>query len=227
MSETAGPSAISTPTIHRDNVMAPTADIRFGMVQRVFTWLIRLIGWKVVGTWPPIERCVFLIAPHTSNWDLPIGLCAGFSSGILLEWSYGFMMKDVMFRGPLGPIMRRVGGLAVDRNSPHAAVQQMAKVFAERERFILAVTPEGTRSRRDHWKSGFYYIALEAKVPIVPVAFDYRLKEVGLGEPMTLSGDCDADVEAFRRFYQSVTPKRPENFGPIKFRDAEPPAGQA
>ncbi len=227
MSETVGTSALSAPKIHRDNVLAPTADIRFGMVQRVFTWLIRLIGWKVVGTWPPIKQSVFLVAPHTSNWDLPIGLCAGFSSGILLAWSYGFMMKDVMFRGPLGPIMRWLGGLAVDRTSPHAAVQQMAKVFAERERFILAVTPEGTRSRRDHWKSGFYYIALEAKVPIVPVAFDYRLKEVGLGEPLMLSGDLDVDVETFRRFYQDVTPKRPENFGPVKFRDGEPPAVQA
>ncbi len=226
MSETAGPSAISTPKIHRDTVFAPTTDIRFGMVQRIFDWAIRLIGWKVVGTWPPLKQCVFIVAPHTSNWDMLIGLCAGFSSGILLAWPYGFMMKDVMFRGPLGPIMRWLGGLAIDRNSPHAAVQQMAKVFVERERFILAVTPEGTRSRRNHWKSGFYYIALEAKVPIVPVAFDYRLKEVGVGEPMMLSGDCDADVEVFRQFYQGVTPKRPEHFGPVKFRDTEPPAGQ-
>lgn len=224
MSETVGPSALSTSKIHRSNVLAPTADIRFGMVQRIFNGAIRLIGWKVVGTWPPIKRCVFLVAPHTSNWDLPIGLCAGFSSGIFLAWSYGFMMKDVMFRGPLGPIMRRLGGLAIDRNSPHAAVHQMAQVFAERERFILAVTPEGTRSRRDHWKSGFYYIALEAKVPIVPVAFDYRLKEVGLGEPMMLSGNREADVELFRQFYQDVTPKCPEKFGPVKFRDTEPSA---
>lgn len=224
MSETAGTSALSAPKIHRDNVLAPTADIRFGMVQRIFTWLMRLIGWKVVGTWPPIDKCLFLVAPHTSNWDLPIGLCAGFSSGILRAWPYGFMMKDVMFHGPLGPIMRWLGGLAIDRSSPHAAVPQMAKVLAERERFILAVTPEGTRSRRDYWKSGFYYIALEAKVPIVPVAFDYRLKEVGLGAPITLSGDREADVELFRQFYQDVTPKCPENFGPVRFRDAEPSA---
>ena len=219
MNDSAGHQAV--PVINRDIVLAPPGDIRFGMVQRVFNWLIRLIGWKVVGTWPSIDKCLFLVAPHTSNWDLPIGLCAGFSSGILLAWPYGFMMKDVMFRGPLGPIMRWLGGLAIDRSSPHAAVPQMAKVFAERERFILAVTPEGTRSRRDYWKSGFYYIALEAKVPIVPVAFDYRLKEVGLGEPIALSGDREADVELFRRFYQNVTPKRPERFGPVKFRDAE------
>jgi len=219
MNDSAGHLAI--PIIHRDTILAPTADLRFGVVQRVFTWMIRLIGWKVVGTWPSCKRCVFMVAPHTSNWDLPIGLCAGFSSGILLAWPYGFMMKDVMFRGPLGPISRWLGGLAIDRRTPHAAVPQMAKVFAERERFILAVTPEGTRSHRPHWKSGFYYIALEAKVPIVPVAFDYRLKEVGLGQPMTVSGDREADAEIFRRFYQDVTPKRPEKFGPIKFRDVE------
>jgi len=222
MNDSAGHSAV--PVIHRDTVLAPTGDIRFGMVQRVSGWLIRLIGWKVVGTWPPVDKCVFMVAPHTSNWDFPIGLCAGFSSGILLAWPYGFMMKDVMFRGPLGPIMRWLGGLSIDRSRPHAAVPQMAQVIAERERFILAVTPEGTRSHRPHWKSGFYYISLEAKVPIVPVAFDYGLKEVGLGEPITLSGDREADVEVFRRFYQDVAPKRPENFGPIKFRDVEPAA---
>ena len=222
MNDPAGHTAV--PLIDRDTVLAPTADIRFGVVQRVANWLIRLIGWKVVGTWPPVKQFVFMVAPHTSNWDFPVGLCAGFSSGILLAWPYGFMMKDVMFRGPLGPLMRGLGGLSIDRNSPHDVVHQMAQVFDEREDFILAVTPEGTRSLRPHWKSGFYYIALQAKVPVVPVAFDYRLKEVGLGEPMTLSGDREADAEAFRRFYQDVTPKRPENFGPVKFRDVEPSA---
>lgn len=222
MNDSAGQRTV--PVIHRETILAPTADIRFGMVQRVFTWLIRLIGWKVVGTWPPLKQSVFMVAPHTSNWDLLVGLCAGFSSGIFLAWPYGFMMKDIMFRGPLGPIMRRLGGLSIDRSSPHDVVYQMAQVFDEHEEFILAVTPEGTRSRRPHWKSGFYHIALKAKVPIVPVALDYRLKEVGLGEPLTLSGDREADTEVFRRFYQGVTPKRPENFGPIKFRDVEPSA---
>jgi hypothetical protein len=220
MNDSAGHPAV--PVIDRDTVLAPTADIRFGMVQRGSNWLIRLIGWKVVGTWPPVKQFVFMVAPHTSNWDFPIGLCAGFSSGILLAWPYGFMMKDVMFRGPLGPIMRKLGGLSINRSSPHDVVHQMAQVFDEREEFILAVTPEGTRSLRPHWKSGFYYIALEANVPVVPVAFDYRLKEVGLGEPITLSGDREVDAEVFRQFYQGVTPKRPENFGPIKFRDVEP-----
>ena len=204
--------------INRENVMAPTRTIRYGLVQRVFNWIIRVIGWKVVGTWPPVRKFVFMVAPHTSNWDMPIGLIAGFSSGILLHWPYGFMMKDVMFRGPLGPIMRGLGGLSIDRQSPHDVVQQMADVFASRDDLVLAVTPEGTRSRREHWRSGFYYIALKAGVPIVPVAFDYRLKEVGLGDPIVLTGDRETDSEVFRAFYADVTPKRPENFGPIRFK---------
>ena len=204
--------------IDRDNVMAPTKTIRYGMVQRVFNWIIRIIGWKVVGTWPPVRKCVFMVAPHTSNWDMPIGLIAGFSSGILLHWPYGFMMKDAMFRGPLGPIMRKLGGLSIDRSSSHDVVQQMADIFSARDDLILAVTPEGTRSRREYWRSGFYHIAVAAGVPIVPVAFDYRHKEVGLGEPITLSGDREADCEIFRTFLQDVTPKRAENFGPIRFR---------
>lgn len=205
--------------IHRDVVLAPTANIRFGLTQRLFNWMIRLIGWRVVGQWPRPKQFVFMVAPHTSNWDMLIGLCAGFSSGILLAWPYGFMMKDVWFKGPMGPVMRWLGGLAIDRSSPHDVVRQMADVFAKRPQFILAVTPEGTRSRREHWRSGFYYIALEAGVPIVPVAFDYRLKEVGLGEPLTPTGNREADAERFRNFYRGVTPRRPENVGPVRFRD--------
>ena len=221
MGNPAGSTAVSVPVIDRETVHAPTRTIRYGWRQRVANVLIRLIGWKVVGTWPPVLKFVFMVAPHTSNWDMPIGLIAGYSSGILLAWPYGFMMKDIMFRGPLGPIMRALGGLAIDRSSPHDVVQQMADVLARRERLILAVTPEGTRSRRDYWKSGFYYIALSAGVPIVPVAFDYQKKEVGLAAPMTLSGDREADAERFRAFYDGVTPKRPENFGPVRFRPQE------
>jgi 1-acyl-sn-glycerol-3-phosphate acyltransferase len=204
--------------IDHDHVMAPTSTIRYGMVQRVFNWIIRLIGWKVVGTWPPVRKFVFMVAPHTSNWDMPIGLIAGFSSGILLHWPYGFMMKENMFRGPLGPIMRKLGGLAINRSSANDVVQQMADIFAEHDDLILAVTPEGTRSHQEYWKSGFYYIAIAAKVPIVPVAFDYGRREVGLGEPITLTGDREKDIEVFRAFFQGVTPKRPKNFGPVRFR---------
>jgi 1-acyl-sn-glycerol-3-phosphate acyltransferase len=205
-------------TINRGTVLAPATEFPYGWIQRWSTTLLRWIGWKVVGDLPSARKSVFIVAPHTSNWDMPIGLCAGYASGILRRWPYGFMMKDVMFRGPLGPLMRWIGGLAIDRSSPHDVVQQMVHVFEARDDFVLAITPEGTRSRRPHWKSGFYHIALGAGVPIVPVAFDYRRKEVGLGTPMTPTGDPDADLGTLRRFFQDVTPKRPENFGPIRFR---------
>lgn len=204
--------------INRDHVLAPAREFPYGIVQRFASVLLRWIGWKVVGNWPAARKFVFIVAPHTSNWDMPIGLCAGFASGILKRWPYGFMMKDVMFRGPLGPIMRRLGGLAIDRSSPHDVVQQMVSVFDAREDFVLAITPEGTRSLRPYWKSGFYHIAVGAGVPIVPVAFDYARQEVGLGEPLYPTGDPEADLAVLRRFFQDVTPRRPQNFGPIAFR---------
>ena len=220
MTEHTTPTALPSITINRGNVIAPTRTFPYGWFQRFFNAIYRLIGWKVVGNLPKLRRFIFIVAPHTSNWDMPIGLCAGFASGILNRWPYGFLMKDVMFRGPLGPIMRRLGGLAIDRQNPHDVVHQMTKIFEERDDFVLAITPEGTRSRRDYWRSGFYHIALSTKVPIVPLAIDYATKEVGLGEPMVPTGDAEADIEVFRRFFEGATPKRPENFGPIRFRPA-------
>jgi len=219
------PTAPPVLTINRTNVIAPTKIFPYGWFQRFFNAIYRLIGWKVVGNWPQLRKFVFIAAPHTSNWDMPIGLCAGFASGILRRWPYGFMMKDVMFWGPLGPIMRLLGGLSIDRRSPHDVVHQMTKILEERDQFVLAITPEGTRSRRDYWKSGFYHIALGANVPIVPVAFDYATKEVGLGEPMMPTGNAEADIAVLRHFFENVTPKRPENFGPIRFRPSGMRAG--
>lgn len=218
--ESTGSEDRSPIVLNRGNIIAPPRTFRYGWIQRVANTLLRMIGWKVVGNWPRPRKVVFLVAPHTSNWDMPIGLCAGFSSGVLRHWPYGFMMKDSMFRGPLGPVMKRLGGLAIDRTNPHDVVQQMADVFAAHDDFLLAVTPEGTRSRRDYWKSGFYHIALGAGIPIIPVSFDYAHREVGLADPVILSGDREADLELFRRFYAGVTARRPENFGPVRFRPA-------
>jgi 1-acyl-sn-glycerol-3-phosphate acyltransferase len=193
--------------------------VSHGFVERIANALLRLIRWRVVGAEPQIPKFVVIVAPHTSNWDLPLGLVCGFASGFLRRWPYGFMMKDVVFRWPVAGLARRIGGLPIDRSRPHDIVPQMAAVFQAHDRFLLAITPEGTRKRTDYWKSGFYHIAQAAGVPIVPVAFDYAKRECRVGDPLIPTGDLDGDLIAIRTFYESATAKRPEKAGEIRFRD--------
>lgn len=213
-----------TRLIDRETRLAPGAPVR-GWRGRLADWCLRRTGWRVMGALPTIDKFMLIVAPHTSNWDLPVGLMAGFGCRILSRWPYGFMMKASMFRGPLGPVMRRIGGLPVNRSEPEAIVDQMAGEFLRRERFFLAVTPEGTRRRRPHWKTGFYRIALTAAVPVVPVYFDYRRREVGIGHPVRLSGDPDGDLAVFRDFYRGVTARRPHEAGDIRFREGAGASG--
>ncbi len=175
--------------------------------------------WRVVGVMPRAPKLVVIVAPHTSNWDFPIGLACGYGSGLLSAWPYGFLAKDSLFAWPLGSILRALGGIAIDRHAPNAVVDQMAAFFAGRERFLLTVTPEGTRQRTAFWKSGFYHIARAAGVPIMPVAFDYRRRECRFGEVIEPTGNVETDLGVFRAFYAGVTPKHPANVGEIRFRE--------
>ena len=164
-------------------IIAPTTPTH-GVLQRVATLLLRLTGWRVVGVMPQAATLVLIVAPHTSNWDFPVGLVCGYASRILSIWPYGFLAKDSLFWWPLGPMLRWLGAIPVDRRAPNAVVDQMAVEFASRERFLLAITPEGTRRRTASWRSGFYHIARAARVPIVPVAFDYGRRECRIGTPL-------------------------------------------
>ncbi|NNG17027.1 MAG: glycerol acyltransferase, partial [Gemmatimonadales bacterium] len=132
-----------------------------------------------------------------------------------------FMMKDVVFRWPVAGLMRRIGGLPIDRSRPHDIVPHMAAVFHGRDRFLLAITPEGTRKRTGYWKSGFYHIAQAAGVPIIPVSFDYTRRECRVGDPLIPTGDLDRDLIAIRMFYEGATAKCPERAGEIRFRELE------
>ena len=189
-----------------------------GLVERIANALLKLIRWRVVGIEPQVPKFVAIVAPHTSNWDLPIGLICGFASGFLRR-PYGFMMKDVVFRWPVAGLVRRIGGLPIDRGRPHDIVPRMAAVFPAHDRLLLVITPEGTRRRTGYWKSGFYRIAQAAGVPIVPISFDYAKRECHVGAPFVPTGDLDRDLTVIRQFYQGATAKRPEKAGEIRFRD--------
>lgn len=174
-----------------------------------------LMGWKVVVVQLPPARCVVIGAPHTSTWDTPLTLLLMLSTGIRMRW----VAKDSLFRGPLGWLLSWLGALPVDRSNRRGFVAEMAARFAASEKLIIAILPEGTRKRADHWKTGFYYLALSAGVPIVCAYADYRRREMGFGPMLQPSGDLYADFEIIREFYTGITGRHPEKQGPIRIAE--------
>jgi 1-acyl-sn-glycerol-3-phosphate acyltransferase len=171
---------------------------------------LRLTGWTVEGSLPvEARKCVLIAAPHTSNWDLPYTLMVAFVLHLNIYW----MGKHSLFAFPFGPVMRWLGGIAVDRSSNTNLVSASAMALKAADGPVqLVVPPEGTRGRTTHWKTGFYYIALEAGVPIVLAYMDYARKVSGLGPVFVPTGDIDADMAEIKRFYAGVKGRRPQHF---------------
>ena len=182
---------------------------------------LRLVGWKFEGEKPAVKKCVVLAWPHTSNWDGLLLVLLAKSVGLEMSW----MIKNDWVKGPMGVVLRGVGAVAVDRKAAHNLVDQMVAEFARRDTFTLVIPPEGTRRRVETWKSGFYHIALGARVPVVPGYLDYGRKRAGLGPPIDLTGDPKADMDAIRAFYATMDPKGkvPALIGPIALRDETAP----
>jgi 1-acyl-sn-glycerol-3-phosphate acyltransferase len=159
--------------------------------------ILRLTGWRIDPSLPDLPKFVVIAAPHSSNWDFIIGI--GFVFALRLD--VRFLGKAELFRWPLGVLMRWLGGMAVDRERPQGMVEQTIELFRSRPRLVVALAPEGTRKPVAKWKSGFYWIAAGAGVPIVPGFFDHRRKVVGLGPPLLPGTDAEADLAALRAFY--------------------------
>jgi 1-acyl-sn-glycerol-3-phosphate acyltransferase len=178
---------------------------------------LRLVGWQFEGDVPAVDKCVALGVPHTSNWDGVLLLAVAKSLGIEMA----FMIKKDWLRGPMGALLRRFGAVGIDRSRSTNVVDAMVAELRRRDRLWLVIPPEGTRSRAEYWKSGFYHIALGAQVPVVPGYVDYRRKRIGLGAPIHLTGDVAADMDRIRAFYAEHAPTahKPEDFGPIRLRD--------
>ncbi|HSD14754.1 MAG TPA: 1-acyl-sn-glycerol-3-phosphate acyltransferase [Flavobacterium sp.] len=168
----------------------------------------RLMGWKIVGTIPPeVKKCVLIVVPHTSWHDFYLGL---FTRGIL-NMDINFVAKKELFAFPFGAYFRWMGGAPLDRQKNENKVEAIAKMFENNEVFRLAIAPEGTRKKVTEWKTGFYYIALKANVPILPVAFDWGKKEVRISEPFLPTGNKEADFKILQHNYKGVMGKVPEN----------------
>lgn len=161
---------------------------------------LRLNGWQVRGELPPqARRCVVIAAPHTSNWDLPYTLMAAFVLNLHIRW----MGKWQIFRAPFGALMRWLGGIPVRRETSNNLVAASAQALREGEgHWQLVVPPEGTRSKVRQWKTGFYFIAQEAGVPIVMAYLDYPRKLAGLGPVFSPTGDVAADMASIQAFYR-------------------------
>ena len=180
------------------------------LLSRFLRWaLLRIYksqGWKATGTIHESRRFVLVAAPHTSNWDFLyfIGLTQD------LGFTPHFMAKQSLFRWPWRNFMLDMGGVPINRKSKNNVVEQMAAEFAKRDEFMLTIAPEGTRGEVGKWKTGFYHIAMAAKVPLVIGMMNYGTKTGGLGPAIMPTGDFDADMAKIMKFYNDVVPKYPE-----------------
>jgi 1-acyl-sn-glycerol-3-phosphate acyltransferase len=176
---------------------------------------LRLKSWKLEVNMPAAPKFVLVGAPHTSKLDLFYALMLAHGTGIKMHW----IGKDSLFRWPLGGAMRWLGGIPVKRNSSQNFVNQIVDVFNRLEKLVVAIAPEGTRGRADYWKTGFYYIALGAKVPIALGFVDYKDKVVGIGPTIYPSGDIHADFVQIKAFYDTKTGQHPELQGEARIRE--------
>lgn len=168
-------------------------------------WL-RAFGWTLDERLPEVDKAVLVAAPHTSNWDLPFSLAVAWALGIPMRW----VGKHTLFKPPFGPLMRWLGGISVDRAAARDTVAALRGAFDGREELMLLIAPSGTRKKAARWKTGFYYVAVGAKVPIVLGYLDYGKKRGGLGEVFVPCGDIRRDFEAIRAFYAPIRGRFPE-----------------
>lgn len=178
------------------------------MKQRLYKYIFfRLLGWKLIGTLDEsIKKCIVIVIPHTANVDFLIALLV---RGIM-NVEINFVGKKELFAFPFGYYFRSVGGAPLDRSGGKNNVDATAELFKQHKTFRLALSPEGTRKKVNELRTGFYYIALNANVPIIPVAFDYGKKEVKVGEAITVTGNYDEDMKVILPFYKNVKGKNPK-----------------
>ncbi len=172
-------------------------------------FIFKITGWKTVGGIPPeLTKAVFIIAPHTSNLDFFIGRLYCFIKRIPIK----VMIKKESFAGPFGGLLKKAGGVPIDRSLSTSLVYQIVQLFKEYDPFFFAITPEGTRKRVEKWKSGFYHIAVKANVPILLSYIDYEKKEAGIGRVFYPTGDFEKDFKEIEGFYRGRKGRHPENF---------------
>lgn len=174
---------------------------------RLSRFILKLFGWKIKGHFPPdVPKYVVIIGPHTSNWDFPLGILVRSATRADVK----FIAKHTLFKPPFGFIFRWMNGYPVDRSKSHNFVQNVVNLFSEHEKFAIVIAPEGTRKKVEKLKSGFYFIAKGAKVPVVLCKFDWEAKEVSFADPYYTTDNTEKDMEFFLSYYRGVKGKNPE-----------------
>lgn len=174
---------------------------------KISTWILKQIGWEISGHIPDdIKKAVLIVAPHTSLWDFVIGRIAFWHLGYDIK----LLIKKEAFFWPFGALLRKLGGIPVNRQKNTKLVETVANMFGERDEFIVVITPEGTRTRVDKWKRGFYYISQHAKVPIALGWMDYTDKKGGIAKMFYPTGDIEKDLNEIHEFYNGLRGKHPE-----------------
>lgn len=177
------------------------------MLARISRYILfRLLGWKQIGQLPDEKKYLIVVAPHTSNWDFPVGV-------LFRKQAKGFdpkyVAKKELFIFPLGYFFRWLGGYPVERSKNTNFVDGVVKLYDEKESFITTITPEGTRSYNPNWKSGFYYIAQKANIPILRIAMDYGKKQIVIDDLYYIHGSVEETIVEFKQFFSKYKGKHP------------------
>lgn len=167
-------------------------------LQNLALLLLKIGGWKMVGEWPNVPKMVMIAAPHSSGWDAVWGMAIKAATGVEII----FIGKAELFKGPLGWVLRKLGGRPVDRSAPGDIVEQIAAQIRDSEKMWFVLAPEGTRKRVQHWKPGFWKIARKAGVPVCCAWFHYPDKTIGIGELVELTDDFESDMKRIREIYR-------------------------
>lgn len=181
------------------------------MLKSLCTALLKLFGWKLDLRLPEESKVIVVGYPHTSNWDFILAMLAMPA----MDFQFNWVAKHSMFNNPLGNTFKRMGGVPLNRDKSKGFVEHVISIFEERDRFVLAIAPEGTRSYRPRWKTGFYHIAIGAGVPLSLGYIDYQSKTLGIGKTFMPSGDIDEDFKVIADFYADKVGKRPQLQGPV------------
>lgn len=193
------------------------ADRTSSLAHLVGMGFLRAFGWRLETVSADPKKFVLIAAPHTSGWDLPFMLSTSYSMQVPISW----MGKHELFAPPWGWFMRALGGIPIDRASRNNVVGWAIEQFEKHDRLVLAVPAEGTRKKVEYWKSGFYHIALGAKVPIGLGYLDFAKKACGIRGFVTPTGDVRADMDKVRELYRGVTAKFPEHYGEPRLREED------
>lgn len=182
--------------------------------QQIVLGLMRLFGWKSILAPAPGKKFVALGYPHTSNWDFIPAVAWAWSTGLKMN----FVGKAALFKGIMGPIMKALGGIPLERDKSKNFVDQIVEIIKSRDEIALIVAAEGTRKKAEYWRSGFYYMALEANVPIGLAYMDWKRREIGIKQYFMPSGDLEKDFGIIKAYYRDVVGRDPDKQSPIALK---------